>query len=63
MAPDIQEALELVAGRRLPTGYAIGARASVSRGDVENTRKLLLLFLESLDADLSVGELREHLDD
>lgn len=62
MQQEIDEALELAAGRRLSNTLGIGQRASVNRGDVESTRRLLLLFLESLDADITVAELREHLD-
>jgi len=62
MEQEIQDALELAAGRRLNRSGMIGERQAVNRGDVESTRKLLLLFLESLDVDLTVGELREYLD-
>lgn len=62
MEPEIEEALELAAGSRLKTGGFIDRRANVNRHDTEITRKTILLFLESLDPELTVSELREHLD-
>ncbi len=60
MSPEIYEALELAAGIRLKSG--IMARQTVSEHDTAATRKIILLFLESLDAELTVAELREGLD-
>lgn len=57
---EIEEALELAAGMRLRSG--IDAARTVSKSDLAATRKQILLFLESLDADLTVGEIREHLE-
>ncbi|KQV27566.1 hypothetical protein ASC97_04080 [Rhizobium sp. Root1203] len=62
METEIEEALALAAGGRIPTGGFIAERRTVSRGDVAVTRKTLLLFLENLDPDLTVAELRECLD-
>ncbi|MBZ7921654.1 hypothetical protein LAC81_07650 [Ensifer adhaerens] len=61
MNEDIEEALELAAGLRIPCGLDDGRRTA-SRRDVTVTRKTILLFLESLDAELTVAELRERLD-
>ncbi len=58
--PEIDDALELAAGMRLRSG--IDADRSASKGDIAVTRKQILLFLESLDADLTVGEIREYLE-
>lgn len=60
MENDIEEALELAAGTRLKSGVL--ARTTVSHHDVAVTRKVILLFLECLDAELTVAELRECLD-
>ena len=57
---EIDDALELAAGMRLRSG--IDTNRSASEGDIAVTRKQILLFLESLDADLTVGEIREHLE-
>lgn len=62
MEQEIQDALELAAGRRLNRSGMIGERQTVNQGDVKSTRTLLLLFLESIDPELTVGELREYLD-
>ncbi len=59
----IEEALDLAAGSRIRSGGGyIGDRRTASRYDVSITRKTILLFLESLDADMTVAELREYLD-
>lgn len=59
----IEDALDLAAGSRLRTlGGSIDDRRTASRSDVAITRKTILLFLESLDADMTVAELREYLD-
>ena len=57
---EIEDALDLAAGMRLKSG--ISERQTASRHDVSVTRKMILLFLESLDTDLTVGELRERLE-
>lgn len=57
---DLDDALELAAGMRLRSG--LDARKTVSEGDIAVTRKQILLFLENLDADLTVGEIREYLE-
>jgi hypothetical protein len=57
---EVESALELAAGMRLRSG--IDAARTASKGDIAVTRKQILLFLESLDADLTVGEIREHLE-
>lgn len=58
---EISDALELVAGTRLRSG-CIGDRRTASVHDVSVMRKTILLFLESLDPELTVAELREYLD-
>lgn len=60
MSPEIYEALELAAGIRLKSG--ITERTTVSPYDTAATRRAILLFLESLDSELTVAELREELD-
>lgn len=60
MEDEILEALELAAGLRLKGDF--GSRRTVSRHDVAATRRQIILFLESLDAELTVAELREYLD-
>lgn len=60
MDAEIEEALDLVAGTRLRSG--VNDRQTASAQDVAVMRKIILLFLESLDAELTVGELREHLE-
>ncbi len=60
MSEEIEEALELAAGMRLRS--EMSAHQSVSRRDTAVTRKQILLFLESLDADMTVGEIREQLE-
>ncbi|ANM12060.1 hypothetical protein [Rhizobium sp. N324] len=60
MEADVEEALEVAAGLRLKSEAF--SRQTPGRHDVAVTRKTILLFLESLDAELTVGELREHLD-
>lgn len=62
MQAEVEEALELAAGGRLPTGGFVADRRTVNRGDVAVTRKTILLFLENLDPEMTVAELREHLD-
>lgn len=61
MSPEVFEALELAAGIRLKSG--ITARTTVSEHDTAVTRKVILLFLESLDPEVTVSELREELDE
>ena len=59
----IEDALDLAAGSRLRTsGGYLDDRRTANRHDVAITRKIILLFLESLDADMTVAELREYLD-
>lgn len=60
MDDEIQEALELAAGIRLKTGSFGDPRAPTPH-DVAATRRVVSLFLEGLDADLTVSELRHHL--
>lgn len=57
---EVEAALELVAGMRLRSG--VDAARTASKGDIAVTRKQILMFLESLDADLTVGEIRECLE-
>lgn len=62
MEDEVLEALELAAGGRLETGGYIDKRRTVNKHDVDVTRKTILLFLESLDPEMTVSELRHHLD-
>lgn len=57
---DVQDALELAAGTRIRSG--MDRPQSASAGDVAVTRKQILLFLESLEPDMTVGEIREELE-
>jgi hypothetical protein len=58
--PDIAEALDLAAGSRI--SHDILKQRTASPNDVAVTRKTILLFLGELDPSLTVGELREVLD-
>jgi len=58
----VSDALDLASGSRIRTGGFIGHRTTVSKGDVAITRKTILLFLEHLDPETTVAELRECLD-
>ena len=60
-ADDLESALELAAGLRLKSDSR--SRQTVGRYDTAITRKTILLFLESLDPELTVAELREQLDE
>lgn len=61
---DVMEALEVAAGIRLPGGNdSIGARTTPNARDIHITKRVIILFLESLDSELTVAELREALDD
>lgn len=62
MEEDVQEALELAAGSRKKVGMFSDHHATPSRSDVAVTRKTILLFLESIDPMMTVGDLRYHLD-
>lgn len=59
MPDEIQEALELAAGSRLKAEY--GAATTPTAHDLAHVRRVVNLFLESLDDDLTVSELRQHL--
>lgn len=56
MLQEVNDALELIAKPRN------SSRTTANRGDIELARKTLLLFLENIDVDMTVGDLREHLD-
>lgn len=60
---DVEAALDLAAGTRMRTsaGYH-NERTTANEHDRAVMRKTLLLFLENLDADMTVSELREYLD-
>lgn len=60
---DVEAALDLAAGTRMRTsaGYH-NERATANEHDRAVMRKIILLFLENLDADMTVSELREYLD-
>lgn len=62
MPHEVQEALELAAGGRIPTGGYNDDRRTANRRDITITRRTILLFLESLSPEMTVAELREHLD-
>lgn len=57
---DIRDALEVAAGTRLRSG--INKRTTPSEGDVRITARVILLFLENLDDELTVSELRRALE-
>jgi hypothetical protein len=57
---DIRDALEIAAGTRLRSG--ISERTTPSDGDMRITARVILLFLENLDDELSVSELRRALE-
>lgn len=59
---DIAEALEIAAGTRIPSGSDMRSRRTASGGDVSITRKTILLFLENLDPEMTVAELRDSLE-
>ena len=59
MENEIAEALEVAAGARLKSQY--GEPTTPTQHDVSATRRVVSLFLESLDPDLTVSELRHHL--
>jgi len=61
MEDEIQEALEAAAGPRLKTGWDMDAPRTATEADVRAVRRTVALFLESLDPDLTVSELRRHL--
>ena len=60
MEDEIQDALEVAAGTRLKAG-GLGDPRTPTPHDVAATRRVVSLFLESLDPDLTVSELRLHL--
>lgn len=60
MREDVQDALDLAAGMRIRGD--VGAHQTASRRDNAVTKKQVMLFLESLDADMTIGELREELE-
>ncbi|KAA0686022.1 hypothetical protein DTW90_34620 [Neorhizobium sp. P12A] len=63
MEVDVHEALELASGSRLKIGGAgLNGRTTVNHHEISITRKTILLFLESLDPEMTVAELRDHLD-
>lgn len=59
MDDEIQDALEAAASPRLKSG--IGERTTPSAHDVGAVRRTITLFLESLDPELTVSELRRVL--
>jgi len=60
MEDDIKDALEVAAGTRLKSG-GLGDPRTPTAHDLAATRRVVRLFLESLDADLTVSELRQFL--
>lgn len=61
MDDEIQEALEAAAGPRMKTGWDMDAPRTATDADVRAVRRTISLFLESLDPELTVSELRHHL--
>ncbi|NTG94220.1 hypothetical protein G6L92_15755 [Agrobacterium rhizogenes] len=59
---EIFDALEATTGGR-KQGALWNARANASRNDILNHRDSLLRFLEEIDGDISVADLREALED
>lgn len=59
MEDEIQNALEAAASPRLKSG--IGEPTTPTAHDVGAVRRTIALFLESLDPELTVSELRHHL--
>lgn len=58
---DIIEALENAAVS--PTGHGILEPANASRREILNYRRHLMRFLEGLDAELTIGEVRGVLEE
>ncbi|MBO9099972.1 hypothetical protein J5287_11905 [Rhizobium sp. K1/93] len=58
---EIYEALEATAAGR-KQGRMCDARANASKTDILNRRDSLMRFLEEVDGDLSVAELRDALE-
>lgn len=59
-ASDVWEALEATAQAG---GSGILSRANASRRSILNHREYLMRFLDEVDADISVAELREALEE
>lgn len=57
---EITDALEVAAGLRLKSEAF--SRQSAGRYDLAVTRRTILLFLENLDPEMTVAELRDHLE-
>lgn len=60
---EIGEALELAAGLKIEVGCSIDRRRTAGPYATASTRRAILLFLECLDPELTVAELRECLDE
>ena len=59
MEDEIQEALEAAASPRIKS--EMGSPQTPTAADVRTVRRTVSLFLESLDPELTVSELRHHL--
>lgn len=59
MEDDIRDALEAAASPRIKS--QMGSPQTPSEHDVRSVRHTISLFLESLDPELTVSELRHHL--
>lgn len=60
---DIWQALEATTGGRLRDGLQIGRPANASARDVLNHRDYLMRFLNEIDGNLSVAEVRDALEE
>ncbi len=60
---DVIEALEIAAGFNISRTLGIGQPANASSKSIEETRRILLRFLENVDEGASALELREALDE
>lgn len=59
MEEEIQDALEAAAATRIKSEH--GSPQTPTEHDVRTVRRTVSLFLESLDPELTVSELRHHL--
>lgn len=61
--PEIEEALEAAASPSQNRSFGVGGRTTVNRHDIATMAKKIMLFLEPLDAAMTVGEIRDYLND
>jgi hypothetical protein len=60
MVGELMEALEVAAGSELKSGAF--ERRTVSNAHVDRVRRLVMRFLENIDDDLTVRDIREGLE-